>query len=714
MANLDSLLSNLSSEEYESTMKILQEISKDGKSDTLNALYNKDYEEVPVDIIRFITDERYIGKFTGNGTLIYPYWKDQFVDIFSDMNKYQEIALTGAIGVGKSTVACIMMSYLLYCTMCLRDPQRYYKLAAGSTIVFAFFNNTLDLTTSVGYGTIQSILQSSPWFLERGTVTGTKYKEYNPYKLIRFRVGSQASHALGANVISAMIDEVNFKQGANVRMEQSKIMETYNGVLERMGSRFMVNGKIAGKLFIVSSKKSEYDFLESYIKKRKDDPSVKICDAKLWEVKPLGTYSGKTFRVAVGGSNMPSRIIPDDEQSEPYIRMGYDIIEPPLEFKGRFEMDINAALMNIAGISVSHVTKFITFENLSKNYMGMHQPFQSNILKIGTKDSLKIQDFFVPELIPSELYSKPIFIHLDCSLTGDRTGIGAVAAIGYRYQNEYDINNGQIVPTKELLYRQLFTIGIECPPGAEISFQKSRDFIYYLKNELHWNIKGISTDGFQSSDLRQQLITMGFEDTTLVSLDRTPTGYLALKSAINEQRIKLYNIDELEVELIRLEQDNMSGKVDHPPVDGSKDLADGLCGAMYNASLHDSAFTFDLSDRAQTFTDTNYAKSNIDYRDRFLDSMVPKKFDPSDIDYSLFNMQEDKNKPKEVLDEIQKAHPEMSLKDAVANYLEEVKGARSKVEISNDDKSVKKTISNEDIYNEWQNIRDMNDGILFF
>ena len=90
-------------------------------------------------------------------------------------------------------------------------------------------------------------------------------------------------------------------------------METYNGVLERMGSRFMVNGKIAGKLFIVSSKKSEYDFLESYIKKKADDPSVLVCDAKLWEVKPTGTYSGNTFLVAVGGSNLPSRIIPLEE-----------------------------------------------------------------------------------------------------------------------------------------------------------------------------------------------------------------------------------------------------------------------------------------------------------------------------------------------------------------------------------------------------------------
>lgn len=310
---LKDIMEDLSPDEREEVLKILNEYEANGYSESLNNLYSEDFEEVPVDIDTFIENDRYIGTFTGNGSLIYNYWRDKLRIMFGDSEQYQEVALTGAIGTGKSTIACIAMSYLLYKTMCLKNPQKYYRLAAGSTIVFAFFNNTLDLSTSVGYGTVQNIVQSSPWFLERGKISGTKYKEYTPDKLIRFRIGSTAGHALGTNIICAMIDEVNFKQGANIRMEQSKIMETYNGVLERMGSRFMVNGKIAGKLFIVSSKKSEYDFLESYIKKKANDPSTLVCDAKLWEVKPTGTYSGKTFLVAVGGSNMPSRIIPDNE-----------------------------------------------------------------------------------------------------------------------------------------------------------------------------------------------------------------------------------------------------------------------------------------------------------------------------------------------------------------------------------------------------------------
>lgn len=702
--NINDLLQGLSQIEKEETLKILNEYANVGESDSLNALYNEDYEEIPVDIDTFLEDEKYCGVSTNKGTLIYPYWRDKLRDMFRDPNEYQEIALTGSIGTGKSTIACYGMVYLLYRVMCLRNPQEYYRLTKGSTIVFAFFNNTLDLSTSVGYNTVQKILQDSPWFMERGMLSGTKNIEYIPNKLIRFRVGSTASHALGANIMCldgdtkivtengiekikdlenkivsvysindngdivlsnkckilqsgitdelynieldngeiikctaehrfmlndgtyksakdltendellclalsntiiiksiskiklneplsvydvvdaiphnnflisvgdtyivshncSMLDEVSFKQGANVVMEKSKIMETYNNVLERMGSRFMVDGKIAGKLFLVSSKKSEYDFLESYIRKQKDKQGVYVVDAKLWEVKPEQTYSGKMFNVAIGGNTRSSRIIREDEDVNEYMRQGYEVLEVPIEFKHRFELDIQSALMNIAGISISHTTRFIAYDNLARCYNNYKNPFTTNILTIGMYDNLNIKDFFIPDMVDNNISSRPIFIHIDTSLTGDRTGISAIAIMGYKNVNEYSLDSGEMETTKELYYHHIFTVGIQCPTSSEISFQKTRDFIYYLRYNLGWNIKGISLDGYQSLDTRQQLITMGFVNTDIVSLDKTPNGYFSYKSAINEQRVSHLNIPELEFEIINLARDNMTGKIDH-------------------------------------------------------------------------------------------------------------------------------------------------------
>ena len=375
--------------------------------------------------------------------------------------------------------------------------------------------------------------------------------------LVKTNSGYIVSHNCG------ILDEVNFVKGADINLEKSKIMKLYSSVLERINSRFIVRGKVMGKLFLVSSKRAESDFIENYIKKQQGKPGIYTIDAKIWETKPKGTYSGKWFKVAIGGIYKPSKIIGEDESVEDYIMQDYQIMDIPVEFKKSFEMDINTALMNVAGVSISNTTRFIGYANLSKCYKDHKNPFTTNIITTGLYDKLTIKDFFIPDMVKPEIYGRPIFIHIDTSLTGDRTGISAVAVMGYKNVNEYSIESGDIETTKELFYHHIFTVGIQCPSNSEISFQKTRDFIYYLKYNLGWYIFGISCDGFQSRDTIQQLITAGFGNSKVVSLDKTPDGYLVYKNAINEQRINHINIPELEFEIINLARDNQTGKVDH-------------------------------------------------------------------------------------------------------------------------------------------------------
>lgn len=377
------------------------------------------------------------------------------------------------------------------------------------------------------------------------------------------------------------MDEVDFAKGASISFEKSKIMKTYNAIKLRMQSRFTKNGVLDAKLFLVSSKKSEQDFIESYIETVKNDPTVMICDDSQWAVKPPGTFSNKRFKVAVGNKKLQSKIIQKDENLDDIKKQGYKIIDVPLELKRYFERDIEKALMDLAGISTSLTTKFISYESVSKCYSKLRKnPFGTNIISIGTQDDFQIQDFFHPELVDQSLITKQIFIHLDMSVTGDRTGISAVASVGAREELQYI--EGDMSPVKELLYAHLFSIGIQCPAGAEISLEKNRKFIYYLKYGLGWNIKVISADGYQSRDTLQQFSQSGFE-SKLISLDRTPDGYLYAKSSLNERRISMLDIPELETELINLERNNMTGKIDHP-INGSKDIADSLAGALASAA----------------------------------------------------------------------------------------------------------------------------------
>lgn len=190
----------LSPDNKELILKILSEYQTDGASKTLKELWEVDYKEIPVSIDEFITNPYYLGNSTRNGTSIYPYWKEKYREIFDPSKNYEEVILTGAIGVGKTRTAVVCLCYLLHKLMCLKDPQEYFKFNAGDKITIFFLNITLALAEGVGYETMHDYLIHSPWFMERGTVTGRKNLRYNPPHNIAITFGSKGEHALGQQI----------------------------------------------------------------------------------------------------------------------------------------------------------------------------------------------------------------------------------------------------------------------------------------------------------------------------------------------------------------------------------------------------------------------------------------------------------------------------------------------------------------------------------
>lgn len=93
-----------------------------------------------------------------------------------------------------------------------------------------------------------------------------------------------------------------------------------------------------------------------------------------------------------------------------------------------------------------------------------------------------------------------------------------------------------------MVFRQLFTVGLQCPANDELSMIKVKDFIHYLKYTLGWNIAGVSCDGYQSLMLLQSLKLDGFE-VKEVSMDivknKEDIGYTSFRNVLVEQRIKL-------------------------------------------------------------------------------------------------------------------------------------------------------------------------------
>lgn len=561
----------LSKEDKQLVITILREYQETGTSKTLTDIWSEDYEEIPVPIDEFICNPYYLGKSTGNGDSIYPYWRKTYRKIFDPALAYEEIIFTGAIGVGKTKTADVCLAYKLYELMCLKNPQKYFKMIEGEEIAIFFLNINLDLAEGVGFNTLHKMVIASDWFKERGNITGRKKLRYNPPNNITIKFGSKSDHALGQQCYCALMDEADFTRGSikgsSALDVKNEIMKTYNAIKERMNSRFIKNGKQYARLFLVSSKKSDQDFIEAYIKKLKTeghDQHLLIIDEPQWVIKPEGTFSKEKFPVAVGNKSLKSRILNDDitkDEEEALKKQGYRILWVPCDLKQSFILDVNTALMNLAGISVIGATTFFNYDMFSKCYVQNYKnPFVDEILTIGMKDDLQIQDFFEIDKVPMAVRMMPQFIHIDASLTGDKTGISDVGASGVKELQTYDGADESIIT--EMTYKHIFSVDILAPQGTEISFEKTRKFIYYLKAN-GFNIVGVSLDGFQSADMRQMLETQGY-DASIISMDKSPEGYLTLRSAMNDQRIGLLQIDLLEKELIELQRDVQTGKLDHP------------------------------------------------------------------------------------------------------------------------------------------------------
>jgi hypothetical protein len=656
---LSNELNNLSEKEKELALKILKEMSSEGMSQTYNDLLYGDYEEIPVDIETFLRDSNYLGKGLVNDEgkfTVYPYWVKTLKQIFPDPlspSNYNTLALSGAIGLGKSFVAVLCGLYELYRMMCLKDPYIHYGLQPIDKITFAIINITLDAAKGVGWDKMQQLLQSSPWFMSRGTVTGTTNITWNPPKGIELIAGSLSRHIIGRAVYWAFFDEVSFQPNQDVNKQKEKAKALVNTAAARMQSRFMKGEKNPTLLVLASSKRTEQSYMETFIenKKKQDSKTTLIIDEPQWVIR-TDKDSPNKFKVAIGNKFLSSEVVPlehTEEDLKIYRDRGYTLIDVPMGYYENALDDIDIFLTEAAGISTSSSNRYISGPRIAAiKKPTLRNAFRKDVIEVGNgkEDKTQYWEFFDLEAINPKLRYMPLYIHMDMSVSGDKTGIGGVFVAGKKPPTE-----GQ-PPSKDLYYSLGFSVSVKAPKGHQISFEKNRQFIYWLRDQ-GFNIKGISTDTFQSVDTGQQLGAKGF-NYGVISVDRVDTDHICkpyqyLRSTIYEERIEMYDSVLLTEELIGLERDNNSGKIDHSQAGiNSKDTADAVCGAIWNASQNAEQFAFEYGEDIETTIEVSsgsgsYDKKqiNIDFENELMKTFgsdIEKKASTQDGQFMDFGM----------------------------------------------------------------------------
>lgn len=605
--NLDlSALDGLSPEERELTLKILQQYATEGMSDLFTDLEYSDYEEIPVDIITFMHDRRYLGNALYNQEgkfTVFPYWENKLKEIFPTPTEtaYNTIVLTGAIGLGKSTIAVICLLYLLYRLLCLKDPYLYYGLQPIDKITISLMNITLENAKGVALDKMNQMILSSEWFLAHGEMSGTVNLEYRPQKHIELITASSNNQVIGRAIFGNFTDEVNFGLTNDVEKLKKKQKTLISQIDARMKSRFLRGTYLPTMNIIASSKNSDQSFLEDFIqsKVKNESKNTLIVDEPQWVVDSRKDTPQK-FYVAVGNKFLANEVLPMDAPEtlvDEYRARGYSLLKVPIGYRENFLENIDGALMDIAGIATASSLKYISgmkwHECINEN---IKNPFTKEVIEVGDAkdDTVQYCDYFDLSLVPPELKSRPLYIHLDMSVSGDKTGIGGS---WIKYKDAAAENN-----SKSLYFRVAFSVAIKAPRGAQVSFEKNKQFIYWLRDN-GFNIKKITSDTYQSAPVLQDLRAHGF-DCDILSVDRlTGEGknkicepYHYFRSSIYEKRIEVYKTELLTEEVIGLERLS-DGHVDHTTSGiNSKDISDAVCGSIYEASKHAEEFAYDFGE----------------------------------------------------------------------------------------------------------------------
>ena len=624
---IQSIYDTCSSEEKRYLVQILQELSDTGTSPTYDNLWLQDYKELPVDLDTFLCDDRYLGLTNREGQAIYPYWKQSMHDIFDAGNQYTQCIFTGATRIGKTSTAITCAAYMLYRMMCLRDPQKFFQKKEISQFSLLFFNLTLDLAKSVAFKEFNSTLAMSPWFQNHGMMSRSlKDPVYIPEgSKIVIEAASDVSHSLGKQIFCCVLDEVNFARSGvkDIQKAKARIKEIYDSAVARVEGTFRQQGEVYGKIFAVSSKKTDSDFLEDHVQQQLEAGNIHLIsfDKPQWEVLPPDQFSPERFHIAVGDRHRKGFVIADDsEEALNELRdQGYQILEVPLDMKTNFIADFDIALRDLAGISVPGALSFITQDIIDQCIGNRRNPFYQEILEIGTKDSYTIEEFFHIDFIDKPLFYAPLFIDVDLSLNDDKTGISGVAVTG---RKDIKGDDGKIVSLPS--FTHLFTIDIKAPRGDKIPYAKITAFILWLRRQ-HFNIERISRDQFQSEYMGQLLEEQGFKVDKL-SVDRTPDGYMAFRDVLITQRIDLLDIQYLQNELIRLQRDGLSGAIDHP-IGESKDMSDSLARATWNAIRNNSGIQVPRKTVAKAIATTNRPKyiGNADNLQNLFPNLYPNR-----------------------------------------------------------------------------------------
>jgi hypothetical protein len=481
--------------------------------------------------------------------------------------KYQLAMITGGIGIGKTTIASIVLPYLAHWVLCLKDPQGFFDLLPGSRIAFMQMSTSEGQAAEVVFGDIKARIQHSPWFIQNAPYDMSFKKQLRFPKDIWVLPGDSAETTFeGYNILGGILDEADSHK---VTKNKDYADAGFTTISARITSRF----EDKGFMLVIGQMKKGNGFAARKYKELKDDPDAYAVRMTIWESLGWDHYEKdddgnvRTFHYDVKRKMIVPKGIKALTGSE-------QVLEIPVVFQKDFENNPEKALRDLAGIPPAVGDPFISL---------VHKIDAARdrwIARHGVKESPVDPEGRLASWFRNTTTSIKRVGHLDIAYSAEGDALGF--SMGH-VREVVDVD-GEMKPyiVIDLMYR------LQAPAGTEIFLGDVRRFIYSLRDDYRFKLDKVTMDGFQSTDTVQQLKKKRISSER-ISVDKDVLPYHDLREALYEDRIEfppyMVYLNRGDTELVEIAYKELSelvsesNKIDHP-AKGSKDVADTLAGVV--------------------------------------------------------------------------------------------------------------------------------------
>jgi hypothetical protein len=535
--------------------------------DLIDLLDGEEFDEKPVQLEEFVTSPRYLAlpplselqylliekssQIYKETTLIKLFGEERGKEI-AKQTATEVIAQLGK-GSGKDYCSTIAVAYIVYLLLCLKDPATYYGKPPGDAIDIINIAINSQQANNVFFKGFKTRIDKSPWFAGKYEA---KASEMKFDKAITVHSGHSEREAWeGYNVIVVILDEISgFAIENTTGHDQAKTADAiYDMYRASVDSRFPDFGKVILLSFPRFKNDPIQKFYESVIAEK--EIIIRSETLKMDEDLPDGT-EGNEVTVEWEEDHIKSYLIPKVFALK---RPTWEVnptrsIE---DFKTAFYKNSMDALGRFACMPPEMIDAFFkSREKVEKAF---------NNTGIAVDKFGRLEEWFQPD--PEKKY----FIHVDLAQKHDHCAV-AMAHVNKWVNVRVTDNYSQLAPIVEVDAVRYWT------PTADksVDFTEVKDYILLLKTR-GFNISVCTFDRWNSHDMMQQLKQYGI-NTEILSVAKKHYDDMAM--VVLEERLSGPHIPLLIDELLQLKI--MRDKVDHPRK-GSKDLADAVCGSIFNS-----------------------------------------------------------------------------------------------------------------------------------